>query len=114
MSGDRREDRKSDGGYVHRPDDATDVATDEAVGSASEEAADGNPEGLGIYGWVLVGVVVLTTLVIPGLIYLFPAAPDSAGLSFYAAMIALPLVPAVLLGAVAVWSAVVTGPQFER
>ena len=50
------------------------------------------------------GTVVLAFLVIPGIIYLRPALPGEAGLSFIVAMLVLPLIPAVLLGLTAVWS----------
>jgi hypothetical protein len=51
--------------------------------------------------WLLVAAVVVATLVVPGLIYLRPPA-----LPFRLAFLVLPLVPAVLLGAVAVYVAV--------
>jgi hypothetical protein len=53
---------------------------------------------------VLVATVILSFLVIPGIIYLRPALPGEAGLSFIVAMLVLPLVPALLLGITAVWS----------
>ncbi len=82
-------------GYVHTPDAATpDDATDE------EKASD----DLGVKGWVLAGVVVTATVLVPGVIYLFPAAPGEAGLPFLVAMLVLPFLPAVLLGVTAVWS----------
>lgn len=84
-------------GYVHRPDDWD--------GGESDE------DDLGLGGWLLVGVVATAFLVIPGIIYLFPAAPGEAGLPFLVAMLALPFAPALLLGAVAVWSAVADGEQ---
>jgi hypothetical protein len=77
----------------------------------ADERADGgvvhpepDPNGFGRQGWVLVAVVVLCVLVVPGAIYLFPAAPAGAGLPFLAAMLVLPMLPAVALGLVAVWS----------
>lgn len=122
-----------DDGYVHRPgqidgsDDDSDgePAAGDARGGASDthgethgDARDahdvrdarGGPAGpsddesLGRTGWVLVAVVVTATIVVPGLIYLFPAAPGEAGLPFIVAMLVLPFLPAVLLGVTAVWS----------
>lgn len=81
-------------GYVHRPDDW------------KESESDDEADDLGLGGWLLVGVVATAFLVIPGIIYLFPAAPGEAGIPFLVAMLALPFAPALLLGAVAVWSAV--------
>lgn len=86
-------------GYVHRPDDWE--------GSES----DGSTDDLGVAGWLLVGIVATAFLVIPGIIYLFPAAPGEAGIPFLVAMLALPFAPALLLGGVAVWSAVADGEQ---
>jgi len=84
-----------DGGYVHRPS-----------GEPPRQAE--TSEAFGREGWVLVGMIVLGFLVIPIAILLLPAAQGlvrSLGLTLRAAYLALPLVPAFLLGAVAVWSA---------
>lgn len=86
----------SDGGYVYRP------GTD-AEGTVSEQNG-GSTDGFGARGWVLVGVVVVSFLVIPALIYLRPAELADAGFPFVVAMLVLPMVPAVLLGLTAVWS----------
>lgn len=95
----------SDEGYVHRPG-ATDAESDAAgaTGAESEASPEATDDAFGARGWVLVGVLVLSLLVVPGVIYLYPAAPAAAGLPFFAAMLALPLVPALLLGLAAVWS----------
>jgi len=60
-------------------------------------------------GWVLVGVVVVSFLVVPGMILYLPHAQsfvESLGLTLRAAYLALPMIPAILLGATAVWAAV--------
>ncbi|MDL5362669.1 hypothetical protein [Halalkalicoccus sp. NIPERK01] len=51
-------------------------------------------------GWTLVGVIVFAFLVAPAVILFHP--PDA--LPFFVAYLVLPLLPAVLLGFVAVWS----------
>lgn len=51
-------------------------------------------------GWVLVGVVVLSFLVVPALILVLPPVRP-----YRFAYLVLPLIPAILLGATAVWSA---------
>jgi hypothetical protein len=51
-------------------------------------------------GWVLVGVVVLCFLVIPATILVLPPVRP-----FKFAYLVLPMIPAILLGATAVWSA---------
>ena len=60
-------------------------------------------------GWVLVGVIAVAFLVVPALILFLPQARDvvaSLGLTLRDAYLVLPLVPAFLLGATAVWAAV--------
>lgn len=81
-----------DSRYVHRPDGVPD-AVDE----------------FDWRGWVLVATIAVCFLVVPVAIVALPAAQDfltSLGLGLRDAYLVLPLVPAFLLGAVAVWSAV--------
>lgn len=93
---------------VTRPDaaDADRQETDRRADGRAAEAARTEPEptGFGARGWLLVAVVVLSVLVVPGVVYLFPALPADAGLPFLAAMLVLPMLPAVLLGLTAVWT----------
>jgi hypothetical protein len=96
------DDEGGDSGYVHRP---------EGDGSSVDQSTDDEPytgkaegEGFGRQGWILVAGIVVCFLVIPGFIYLFPAAPAQLGWTFFATFLALPLVPAILLGLLAVWS----------
>ena len=108
-------------GYVHRPtgsDAEVDTANDADVDTANDAEVDtanelprnepytGKPsaEGFGRSGWILVAGVVLCFLVIPGFIYLNPTAPAQIGWTFFATFLVLPLIPAVLLGLLAVWS----------
>ena len=101
-------DGTTDGGYVHVPDtddgaDATDSGGDGSGGptvDADEPAAD----GFGRKGWALTAAIFVCALVIPGVIYVYPYAAGWFGLPFFATYLALPLVPALLLGLVAVWS----------
>jgi len=60
-------------------------------------------------GWLLVAAVVLAFLVVPGILYVLPAAQGaiaSLGLGLRHTYLVLPLVPAFVLGIIAVWSAV--------
>ena len=60
-------------------------------------------------GWVLVGVVVVSFLVIPASILYVQQAQwvlEATGLSLRQAFIALPMIPAILLGGTAIWAAV--------
>ena len=72
--------------YVHEPDDAS------AKGPA------GNDE-FGRRGWVLVAGMLVAFVIVPLVIYFRPP-----GLPFVVAYLVLPLVPAVLLAALAVWA----------
>lgn len=97
------DDDRGNAGYVHRPGNSAGSATSAAADPATA-SPDGDTDGFGARGWVLVGSLVVSVLIVPGVIYLYPTAPGDAGLSFVAAMLALPMVPAVLLGLTAVWS----------
>ena len=108
-----REEGAGDDGYVHEPGgvDSDDTAAsgdaDATAGVDSDEPATGSDaadDGFGRQGWLLVAGVVGGFLVIPGVIYLRPAVPAAAGLSFFATFLVLPLIPAVILGLLAVWS----------
>ena len=95
-------DESADGGYVHVPGEGGDAEEDlrgDAAASSEPEA-----DGFGRKGWVLTAVLFTCVLVIPGIIYVYPYAAGALGFSFFATYLALPLVPAILLGAVAVWS----------
>ncbi|MEA1932588.1 MAG: hypothetical protein U9O06_13725 [Euryarchaeota archaeon] len=94
-------DGDGDTGYVHRPE-----GVEEADSASGSEPYTGEPEGEGFgkQGWLLVAGVVVCFLVIPGAIYLYPTAPAQLGWTFFATFLALPLVPAILLGLLAVWS----------
>ena len=94
-------DADSDSGYVHRPEDGDDAG---ATGGSEPYTGEPEGEGFGKQGWLLVAGVVVCFLVIPGAIYLYPTAPAQLGWTFFATFLALPLVPAVLLGLLAVWS----------
>ncbi|QZP38806.1 hypothetical protein [Halobaculum magnesiiphilum] len=100
------------GDGFERVDDA-DAGSDAAAAAAEVADADSDPDpsgdaedDFGRAGWVLVAVVVIAFLVVPGIIYLRPTAPGELGLRFYAAMLVLPFLPALLLGVTAVWSLV--------
>jgi hypothetical protein len=58
-------------------------------------------ECFGLRGWVLVGALLIAFLVVPAVIVFVPP----AALPFEVAFLILPLLPALLLGALAVWSA---------
>ena len=78
------------------------VGPDRDAESGSD--ADTDDRHLGRKGWVLVAAVVVAVLVVPLVIYLWPAAGGVLGAHYRTAMLVLPLFPAVLLGLVAVWS----------
>ncbi|MFO8115448.1 MAG: hypothetical protein R6U01_08840 [Halorubrum sp.] len=102
MSSETDADGSPDGGYVHVPEGETPAGETPAgeTPAGEEPVAD----GFGRKGWALTAVLFTCVLVIPGIIYLYPYAAGWFGLPFFATYLALPLVPAVLLGLVAVWS----------
>ena len=55
-------------------------------------------------GWLLVGAIFVAFLLIPTIIYLYPHVPSTFGLSFWDTYLVLPLVPAIVLGVIAVWA----------
>ncbi len=55
-------------------------------------------------GWVLVGAIAVSFVIIPGILYLYPHVGPRTGLSFWATYLILPLIPAVFLGLLAVWA----------
>lgn len=99
---------EADGGYVHRPaGDASEESVAADAGPPGETDSAGTtpePTGFGRAGWLLVIAVVGCFLVIPGIIYLNPTVPARAGLPFFATFLVLPLIPALGLGLLAVWS----------
>ena len=93
-----------DDSYVHEPGGLDSDDTAGGVDSDSATVGADADDGFGQQGWLLVAGVVGCFLVIPGVIYLRPAVPAAAGLPFFATFLVLPLIPAVILGALAVWS----------
>ncbi|GAB7095697.1 hypothetical protein JCM30237_28510 [Halolamina litorea] len=88
------ENASGDDAYVHTPDSVEDPADD----ASADETESGGPSGP-----LLVGVVTLATLVIPGVIYLYPTLLADH-VPFLVAMLALPFIPALLLGGMGVWA----------
>ncbi|WP_327052503.1 hypothetical protein [Halomicrococcus gelatinilyticus] len=82
--------------YVHDPD----AVDGESADADPDEVEPDDGDEFGRSGWLLVGVMLLAFVVAPLLIYLRPP-----GLPFKFAYLVLPLVPALLLGATAVWAA---------
>jgi hypothetical protein len=105
-----------DDGYTHRPGAARDTdgnsgehdgATPDGDGGA-RDATDGDVQGVhperaersvGRRGWVLLGVLAFSLLGAPLLILFRPPS-----IPYWAALLALPMLPAILLGAVGVWA----------
>lgn len=102
MSSETDADGSTDGGYVHVPEGET--PADETPAGEPVNGAEPVADGFGRKGWALTAVLFTCVLVIPGIIYLYPYAAGWFGLPFFATYLALPLVPAALLGLVAVWS----------
>ncbi|MFC7079592.1 hypothetical protein [Halorussus caseinilyticus] len=89
--------------YTHRPGQVEDGresdGDDETVANPGAPIERGREEW-DWRGWVLVGVIVTCFLVVPAtILFLPPVRP------FKFAYLVLPMIPAILLGATAVWSA---------
>ena len=91
--------------------------------SGAEEARDADPSGrpaagpdekprggdreFGVRGWLLVAMLFVALVVVPVLLYFVPRArwlTASLGLGYRDAFLVLPLVPALVLAALAVWA----------
>ncbi|MFD1514742.1 hypothetical protein [Halomarina rubra] len=104
------------GGYVHDPatfDDGDDPGREEDPGDVRTTRAY-HPEvpqsgEFGAKGWVLVGAIFVAFVCVPTAILLVPYSTgfiESLGLTWRDAYLTLPLVPALVLGSLAVWVAV--------
>jgi hypothetical protein len=117
-------DSGNNAGYVHDPE-AFRERTDSDTTTASDEtdtgprttkaylAGDESPDeqDFGRRGWMLVGMLFIAFAVVPATILYLPQARPlitSLGLTYRDAYLVLPLVPALVLGAMAVWTAVNT------
>lgn len=98
-----RVDSDGDSGSTTATPDTGSSGVDTAGGS-TEPIDSGAEDGFGRQGWVLVAGIVACFLFVPGIVYLRPATPAAAGLPFFATFLVLPLVPAIILGLLAVWS----------
>lgn len=109
--GDRagRADTSRDGGAGTDASGVRTAAETPAVGTGTGDPDGGEPDGFGTRGWALVGIVVLSTLVVPGVVYLLPRLLGTAGVPYIVALLVLPMVPAILLGLTAVWSMAASG-----
>ncbi|MEF8854831.1 MAG: hypothetical protein V5A24_04985 [Haloarculaceae archaeon] len=90
-------------------EEAAVVRVEPDEGSVTYPTQAPTPEEFGWEGWLVVGVLILSFLVVPPAIVLLPEARGlvaSLGLTMRDAYLALPMVPAILLGATAVWAAV--------
>jgi len=70
----------------------------------SDATARSDGDGFSRKGWVLTAALIACVLVIPGIIYAYPYVAGSFGLTFFTTYLVLPLIPAVLLGLIAIWS----------
>lgn len=102
----------SEDGYVHDPerfDDEGDPGRKSRT-TRAYVADEAPPESsFGRRGWLLVAALFVAFVVVPGFILYIPYSGDligTLGLTYRDAYLVLPLVPALLLGALAVWIAV--------
>jgi len=93
-------------GYVHEPS-VEDDAERERRGTTDTGSSRAADREFGWRGWVLVGFLVVALVLVPGALYFLPRAQGvatSLGLSLRDAYLVLPLVPALVLGGLAVWA----------
>ncbi|WP_202935066.1 hypothetical protein [Halorussus amylolyticus] len=92
----------TDDTYTHRPGQVESDREDGDSDATTDHAApiERGKEEWDWRGWVLVGVIVFSFLVVPAVILLLPPVAP-----FRFAYLVLPMIPAILLGLVAVWSA---------
>jgi hypothetical protein len=106
-----------DGGYVHDPsafdeagddgDPADATADRDAHGVTPGDLPRGEAREFDWRGWALVGMLLVAFVLVPVALYFLPRAQGfvaSLGLSLRDAYLVLPLLPALLLGAMAVWA----------
>jgi hypothetical protein len=105
-------------GYVHDPESFHERVDSEESEDSSPRTTkayldgpnrDPSEQEFGQRGWVLVGMLFIAFVVVPATILYLPQARPviaSLGLTFRDAYLVLPLVPALVLGAIAVWVAV--------
>jgi sterol desaturase/sphingolipid hydroxylase (fatty acid hydroxylase superfamily) len=55
-------------------------------------------------GWTLVVAVFVAFVVVPGIIFAYPYVGPALGLTFWDTYLALPMIPAIVLGVLAVWA----------
>ncbi|WP_435194888.1 hypothetical protein [Natronomonas sp. EA1] len=83
-----------DEGYVHTPD------TDEPTADPADREFDWR-------GWVLVGWIIVALVIVPSYLFYFPHAGETVslfGLGYRDTYLFVPLIPAIVLGALAVWA----------
>lgn len=108
----------ADEGYVHRPGDSPDVTEERSVETGGHlDRPSGEPprkaetveQEFGWRGWVLVFALVVSFIVVPWSLILFPPARGGLaglGLPFRDAYLVVPLIPALGLGVLGVWTAI--------
>jgi len=97
-----------DGEADEGKDDPADPATPKAPEAAATDAMPrGEDREFGWRGWVLVGMLFVALVAVPVLLYFVPRVQGltaSLGLGYRDAFLVLPLVPALVLAALAVWA----------
>lgn len=87
--------------------DATVDAGDEADEGAAAEPSRHEGRTFGWRGWLLVAWMVVALVVIPAYLFFYPRASETLalfGLGYRDTFLVLPLIPALVLGALAVWA----------
>ena len=105
---DHETDAVSDGGerYVHEPS-AFDTEGDRQTADTPDAKPRGEDREFGLRGWILVGWLVVALVLVPAYLFFFPQAGETVqlfGLGYRDTYLFVPLLPALVLGALAVWA----------
>lgn len=106
FDGDERDLRDPEGDPEAAADHGVSAGPEGVAGDAGTDAAAGE-RTFGWRGWVLVGWMVIAFAVVPGYLFFYPHAADTLslfGLGYRDTYLFLPLLPAILLGLLAVWA----------
>ena len=96
-------------GVTDSPESGVSPADPDGAADPDGTASTAGGDGLGWQGWVLVGGLIVAMVLVPWAIVFLPeiqGALGSLGLGLRDAYLVLPMIPAVGLGALAVWAAV--------
>lgn len=101
----------SDDGYVHDPSDFTEEEDENESDGQATAGMGAHPDTVdrefGLRGWILVGWLFVALVVVPAYLFFYPTSGEALslfGLGYRDTYLFVPLLPAIILGALAVWA----------